>query len=61
MDWKNNLKEFYYKWEDRAFQWIHENPSDKEQIKNRALIIAIIPVTIGAILGLIISVVNIVI
>lgn len=57
MSWKDIIKEFYYKWEDRVFQWVHENPDDKEQVKNRALLVAVSPVVVGVVLGMIIVIV----
>ena len=53
MSWEDIIKEFYYKWEDRVFQWVHENPDDKNQVMTRALLIAVSPVVIGVVLGLV--------
>ena len=44
-DWNNFI--------DKIHHWVHENPNDIQQIKNRAMIIAGSPVFIGFIIGLI--------
>lgn len=40
--------------ERKIRNWVHENPNDIQQIKNRALIVAVSPVLIGFIIGLIV-------
>lgn len=45
------------KWNDfekKIRNWVHENPNDIQQIKNRAMIVAASPVFVGFTIGLII-------
>lgn len=39
--------------EQNIWNWVHENPDDIQQIKNRAMIVAGSPVFIGVAIGLI--------
>ena len=42
------------KFDEIIWNWVHEIPDDDFQIRNRALIVAVIPLFIGVMVGLII-------